>query len=103
MSDKGQAPGVYKASADFIANAHIDAATYDTMYQHSVSDPDSFWRGQGKRLDWISDYTKVKNTNFTMGEVSIKWFEDGTLNVSSNCIDRHVAQRGNQTAIIWEP
>lgn len=102
MSDQAVA-GTYPASADFVAKAHVDAATYGAMYAHSVSDPAGFWAQHGQRIDWIRPFTKVKNTDFTLGQVSIKWFEDGTLNVSANCIDRHVASRGDQTAIIWEP
>ncbi len=101
--EQAQAERSYTASDDFIANAHVNAAQYAEMYQASISDPDAFWATQGHRLDWIKDYTKVKNTNFKRGEVSIKWFEDGTLNVSANCIDRHMVTRANQTAIIWEP
>ncbi|MDO9524288.1 MAG: acetyl-coenzyme A synthetase N-terminal domain-containing protein, partial [Gemmobacter sp.] len=104
MSDQSTAvAGVYSASDDFIAGAHVNAERYAKMYAASVADPEVFWAGQGQRIDWIRDFTKVKNTTFKLGEVSIKWFEDGTLNVSANCIDRHVARRGNQTAIIWEP
>jgi len=103
MSDHVQAPKVYPPSVDFVAKAHVDAAAYKRMYAASVSDPDTFWGEQGKRLDWTHDYTKVKDSSFKLGEVSIKWYEDGTLNVAANCIDRHVARRGNQTAIIWEP
>ncbi|WP_439560321.1 acetate--CoA ligase [Roseinatronobacter sp.] len=94
---------IYPASDDFVANAHIDAARYDQMYAASIKDPDSFWAEHGKRIDWIKPFTKVKNTTFEYGKVDIKWFEDGTLNVSANCIDRHIATRGDQTAIIWEP
>ena len=94
---------IYPASDDFVANAHIDAARYDQMYAASIKDPDSFWAEHGKRIDWIKPFTKVKNTTFEFGKVDIKWFEDGTLNVSANCIDRHIATRGDQTAIIWEP
>lgn len=101
--DHAQANAVYTASADFIAQAHVDAAGYERMYAASVADPEAFWGEQGKRLDWIKPYTKVKNTNFRPGEVSIKWFEDGTLNIAWNCIDRHLATRAKQTAIIWEP
>ena len=72
------------------------------MYEQSVSDPAKFWGEQGKRLDWIKPYTKVKNTSFNPGSVDIRWFEDGTLNVSANCIDRHLAKRADQVAIIWE-
>jgi acetyl-CoA synthetase len=81
--------------------AFVDEATYEGMYRRSVEDPEGFWGEHGKRLDWIRPYTKVKNTRFAP-DVSIRWFEDGTLNVSANCIDRHLATRGDQTAIIFE-
>jgi acetyl-CoA synthetase len=103
MSQTSPAASVYPASDDFIANAHVDAAAYASMYAASVADPVAFWAEQGKRIDWIKPYTKVKDTNFKLGEVSIKWFEDGNLNVSANCVDRHMTTRANQTAIIWEP
>jgi acetyl-CoA synthetase len=83
--------------------AHADTAKYRAMYTESIQDPDTFWGREGKRLDWITPYTKVKDTDFTYGQVSIKWFEDGVLNASVNCIDRHLATRGEQTAIIFEP
>ena len=72
------------------------------MYEASVSDPDGFWAVHGQRLDWIKPYGRVKNTSFAPGNVSIKWFEDGTLNASVNCVDRHLGKRGDQAAIIWE-
>ena len=97
MSDR------YPPSAEMAAGAHADKATYDKMYAASINDPAAFWGEHGKRIDWIKPYTKVKNTTFDYGNVDIKWFEDGTLNVSANCIDRHLAERGDQTAIIWEP
>ncbi|MFY9287208.1 MAG: acetate--CoA ligase [Alphaproteobacteria bacterium] len=90
-----------KVSKDASAQTWIDAATYKAMYEQSIKDPNGFWGEQGKTLQWIKPYTKVKNTNFD-GDVSIKWFEDGVLNVTSNCIDRHLEKRGSQTAIIWE-
>ena len=95
--------GVFSASAEFVERAHVNAAAYETLYAASLSDPDAFWGAQGRRIDWIRDYSKVKNTSFQKGAVSIRWFEDGTLNVSANCIDRHMISRANQTAIIWEP
>ena len=98
MTDKTYAP-----SAAFSAGAHADKAKYEAMYAASVSDPEGFWGAEGKRLDWIKPYTKVKNTTFEHGKVDIKWFEDGVLNVAYNCIDRHLATRGEQTAIIFEP
>lgn len=84
-------------------SAHINNEKYLEMYQASVNDPDAFWAEHGKRVDWIKPFTKVKNTSYDYHNVSIKWFEDGELNVSANCVDRHVASRGDQTAIIWEP
>ena len=93
---------IHKPSDEFVANAHIDAAKYKDMYAASVADPETFWGEQGKRIDWMTPYTKVKNTTYAHPDVSIKWYEDGTLNVSANCIDRHLATRGDQTAIIWE-
>jgi hypothetical protein len=103
MSDQVQMQGAYAASAEFTANAHVDAAAYDRLYDASVTDPEGFWAKEAQRIDWIKDPTRIKNTDFTLGQVSIKWFEDGTLNVSANCIDRHMTTRANQTAIIWEP
>ena len=93
---------LYPPTADFAANAHIDKAKYDEMYAASVADLTKFWAEHGKRIDWIKPFSKVKNTTFAYPDVSIKWFEDGELNVSANCIDRHLATRGDQTAIIWE-
>ena len=93
----------HAAPGDFIAKAHVNAEGYAKMYSASSDDPDAFWGEHGKRLDWIKPYTKVKNTTFDYGNVSIKWYEDGVLNVAANCIDRHLATRGDQTAIIFEP
>ncbi|MEO0991599.1 MAG: acetate--CoA ligase, partial [Pseudomonadota bacterium] len=93
----------YPPSDDFAAKAHADRAKYDEMYAASVADPDAFWAKHGKRIDWIKPYSKIKDVSYDFGNVSIKWFEDGTLNVAANCIDRHLATRGDQTAIIWEP
>ena len=93
----------YPPSADMAARAHVDAQTYDKMYQASVTDTDGFWREQAQRIDWIKPFTQVRDVNFDLGSVSINWFADGELNVSANCIDRHLEARGDQTAIIWEP
>ena len=101
MSD--QPAGTYAPSAEMSAGAHADKATYEAMYEASINDPEGFWAEHGKRVDWIKPFTKVKNTSFAPGNIDIKWFEDGTLNVSANCIDRHLETRGDQTAIIWEP
>ncbi|MGH6802949.1 MAG: acetate--CoA ligase [Methyloceanibacter sp.] len=83
--------------------AFIDKDEYEKLYQKSVEKPDKFWGKEGKRIDWIKPYTQVKNASFAYPDVSIKWFEDGTLNVAANCIDRHLKKRGKQIAIIWEP
>ncbi|MDP5349213.1 MAG: acetate--CoA ligase [Paracoccaceae bacterium] len=103
MTNPTSTDTLYAPSAAFVANAHITAEQYREMYAESVSNPEAFWAEHGKRIDWIKPYTRVKNTSFAPGAVDIKWFEDGTLNVSANCIDRHLATRGDQTAIIWEP
>jgi len=97
MSEK-----IYDVSADWAKRAFIDDAKYRDMYARSVSDPNGFWADQGKRIGWIKPFTKVENTSFAPGNISIKWFEDGVLNVAWNCIDRHLEKRGDQTAIIWE-
>jgi len=94
---------LYAPTAAQAAAAHADKETYDAMYAASIADPAAFWGEHGKRIDWIKPYSKVKDTSYAPGNVSIKWYEDGTLNVSANCIDRHLATRGDQTAIIWEP
>jgi acetyl-CoA synthetase len=96
MSDK-----LYEVPAEWAQRAFIDDAKYQDMYARSLKDPNGFWAEQAKRIDWIKPFSKVKNTSYT-GDVTIKWFEDGTLNAAYNCIDRHLAKRGDQTAIIWE-
>ncbi len=93
----------YKVPKKWKDRAFIDKGEYEKLYQKSVEKPDKFWGKEGKRIDWIKPYTIVKNASFAYPDVSIKWFEDGTLNVSANCIDRHLKKRGKQVAIIWEP
>lgn len=93
---------VYPVNQQIAERAHITEEQYREMYQQSVTNPEAFWGEQGKIVDWITPYTKVKQTSFDTGHVSINWFEDGTLNVSANCLDRHLATRGDQPAIIWE-
>ncbi len=113
MSENKLSEKIYNVPAEWAARALVDDAKYKEMYKRSIDDPAAFWGEHGKRIDWIKPYTKVKNTSFgemssgnasrpATKEVSIKWYEDGTLNVSANCIDRHLAKRGDQTAIIWE-
>ncbi|MCX7353442.1 MAG: acetate--CoA ligase [Alphaproteobacteria bacterium] len=95
------ADDVIPVSPDWAKRAWIDSAKYKAMYDRSVKDPEGFWGEQGKRIDWIKPFTQVKDTSFT-GDVHIRWYHDGTLNASANCLDRHLAKRGEQTAIIWE-
>ena len=82
--------------------AHADDAKYQAMYHASVTDPEAFWGEHGKRIDWMTPFSKVKDTSFEPGRISIRWFEDGRTNVAHNCIDRHLETRGDQVAIIWE-
>ncbi|EIC84571.1 acetate--CoA ligase [Serratia sp. M24T3] len=88
--------------ASIAERALITPEKYQQYYQQSVEDPETFWGEQAKVLDWIKPFTKVKNTSFAPGNIDIRWFEDGTLNLAANCLDRHLADRGDQVAIIWE-
>jgi acetyl-CoA synthetase len=94
---------IFNPPANAVERTRVTAQAYEQMYAASVADPAAFWGEQAKRLDWIKPFTTVKNTTFSYPDVSIKWFEDGVLNVAANCIDRHLETRGDQTAIIWEP
>ena len=98
MSDNSR----FAPSAETVNRAHIDDAGYQAMYDRSIKDPEGFWREQGQTIDWMTPFTKVSDVSYDKPNVSIKWYEDGTLNASVNCLDRHLATRGNQTAIIWE-
>ena len=100
MSDTAK---TYPPSDAMAKGAHVNADQYAQMYEASINDPDGFWRDQGGRVDWIKPFTEVQDVDFTLGQVKINWYADGQLNVSANCIDRHLATRGDQTAIIWEP
>src|ERR1700712_958451 len=93
---------VYDVPAEWAKRAYVDSAKYQQMYQSSIDNPDAFWSEQAKRLDWITPPTKAGNWAFEPGNISIKWFEDGILNAAYNCIDRHLAKRGDQVAIIFE-
>src|SRR4030095_4986870 len=97
MSEK-----IYDVPADWSKRAYVDAAKYKDMYARSIKDPNGFWGEQAKRIDWVEPFTKVENVSFAPGNISIKWFEDGVLNVAHNCVDRHLAKRADQTAILWE-
>ena len=93
---------IYDVPPEWASRAYVDEARYQEMYRQSIEDPEKFWGEHGKRLDWITPYTKVKNTRYGKDDVSIKWYEDGVLNVCGNCVDRHLETRGDQVAIIWE-
>ena len=97
MSEK-----LYPVTADWASRAYVDEAKYQAMYEASVKAPEAFWGEHGKRIDWMKPFTRVKNTSYDPHNVSIRWFEDGETNVSYNCVDRHLAKRGDQVAIIWE-
>jgi acetyl-CoA synthetase len=97
MSEK-----IYDVPAEWKKRAYVDEAKYKEMYARSVKDPNAFWAAEAKRVHWFKPFTKVKNTSFGPGNISIKWFEDGTTNCAHNCIDRHLEKRGDQVAIIWE-
>ena len=93
---------IYPVPAHAKERTHLTPDGYERMYAQSVEHPEAFWAEQAKTLDWIKTPTKIKNTSFDTHHVSIKWFEDGELNVAYNCIDRHLAKRGHVTAFIWE-
>ena len=94
---------LHPPSAEFVANAHADKATYEAKYAASIADPDAFWAEEAQRIDWITPFSRVRDASFRPGAISIKWFEDGQLNIAANCIDRHLADRADQVAILWEP
>ena len=87
---------------NWVKQAKVDTQTYETKYKNSLNDNDNFWKEEGKRLDWINNYTKIKKVNYSKKEVNINWYYDGSLNVSYNCIDRHAKNNPDRIAIIWE-
>ncbi|WP_341760039.1 acetate--CoA ligase [Candidatus Endowatersipora endosymbiont of Watersipora subatra] len=93
---------VYPVPIKLAATAHIDNEKYKNMYKSSIAEPDRFWAEHGRNIDWIKPFTKIQNWTYEYPNIFIKWFEDGTLNASANCIDRHLKHRGHQIAIIWE-
>jgi len=93
---------LHEVTAEWKQRAYIDQGKYEDWYRRSIADPNAFWAEHGKRIHWMKPFHKVKNTSFGPGNVSIKWFEDGTTNAAYNCVDRHLEKRANQTAIIWE-
>ena len=93
---------IYPVPEDWANNAYLNREQYQEMYRQSIEDPDSFWRHHGYRIDWMKPFSKVKNTSYDPHNVDIRWYEDGTLNVCANCVDRHLEARGDQVAILWE-
>lgn len=93
---------LFPVPGDWAARAHADQTTYQQMYRASVEDPEGFWAEQGKRIDWIKPYTEIRDVSYDAADLHIRWYYDGTLNASVNCIDRHLDKRGDQVAIIWE-
>ncbi len=94
---------IFPVPDEWAENALISDDVYQERYAQSVSDPDGFWRGEAKRIDWIEPFTNVKDTSFHEADFRIRWFENGKLNIAANALDRHLDERGDQTAIIWEP
>ena len=93
---------LYRPSSNIIEKSHVNHETYEKMYEESINDPSLFWKKHGKRIDWIKPYSKVSDVSYNKEDLHIKWFEDGTLNASFNCLDRHLKSKGNSVAIIWE-
>jgi len=92
---------VFPVRAEIAAKAHVNAARYQEMFERAARDPDGFWAEESRRIAWMKPPSRIRNASFA-GKVAIKWFEDGTLNASASCLDRHLATRGEQAAIIWE-
>ncbi|MDE2620603.1 MAG: AMP-binding protein, partial [Sphingomonadales bacterium] len=97
------AEAVYPVPAEWAANALVDEARYHELYRRSVEEPDAFWGEMAQRISWMRPFTTVKQTSFAAADFGINWFADGTLNLAANCLDRHLAERGDSVAILWEP
>ena len=93
---------LFPVPKEWASRAYVNADGYKKTYAASVEDNEAFWAHEARQLDWIKPFTLVKDCSFAISDLHIKWFYDGTLNVSANCLDRHLAKRANQTAIIWE-
>jgi acetyl-CoA synthetase len=96
-------PKIHPVPEQWAKEARVDRAAYDELYRRSLDDPDDFWRDEARRIDWIAPFTRVDESSFDEADFQIKWFADGTLNLSANCLDRHLAANGDKVAIIWEP
>jgi len=92
---------IIKTKSDWIKKALINKKKYEKKYNDSIKNNDAFWKKEGKRITWIKPYTKIKDVKYSKSDVKIKWYEDGTLNASANCIDRHLKDKKDKTAIIW--
>ena len=92
---------IYKVKSEWLKKALVSKNIYDKKYNQSIKDNDGFWRKEGKRISWIKPYTKIKDVKYSSSDVNIKWFYDGTLNASENCIDRHLKNNKDKTAIMW--
>ena len=91
-----------KIKEEWIKESKVNSERYISLYQESIENGDEFWNKHGSRIDWYEKYTKIRNTRYSNKDVSIKWYEDGKLNVSYNCIDRHAKENPDRVAIIWE-
>ena len=100
-SSKVEKELIYKTKKDWISKALVNKSQYEKKYKASIKDNDGFWKKEGKRINWIKPYTKIKDVKYSKEDVKIKWFYDGTLNASINCIDRHLKKNKDKTAIIW--
>ena len=100
LSEKNQ-DLIIKTRSDWVKKALINKKQYEKKYSYSLKNNDDFWKKEGKRITWIKPYKKIKNVKYSKSEVSIKWYYDGTLNASANCIDRHLKKNKDKTAIIW--
>ena len=92
----------FQPAAEIVSRALVTDESYTAMYGESLSDNDAFWAEHGKRIDWIKPYSEISDVSYDTKDLHIRWYADGTLNAAANCLDRHLATRGNQTAIIWE-
>jgi acetyl-CoA synthetase len=93
---------VYPVPADWAARTGVTKARYDEKYRQSIEDPDAFWREEARRIDWITPFTEISDVSWNKDDLHIRWFGDGRLNAAANCIDRHLPEKANDTAIIWE-
>ena len=92
---------IIKTKTDWLKRALVNKKKYEKNYNNSIKNNDAFWKKEGKRITWIKPYKKIKDIKYSKSEVQIKWYEDGTLNASENCIDRHLKNKKDKTAIIW--